>query len=141
MKAVCTTLGCCAAAAAPTAGAELPLALEVPLLALVLWFVSASPFASWACAWVWWVGVRCWRSALEAVRLGGPMAEVEDAGMMSIGSRGGASEELEEGRMGIDLCMFGLESPENGLRRASATDAIEWDAAGKDDSNVEVLGC
>lgn len=58
------------------------------------------------------------------------MAEVED-GVMSIGSRGGASEELEEGRMGIDLCMFGLWSPENGLLRASATEAIEWRRGGE----------
>lgn len=58
------------------------------------------------------------------------MVEVED-GVMSIGSRGGASEELEEGRMGIDLCMFGLWSPENGLRRASATEAMVWRHGGE----------
>lgn len=57
------------------------------------------------------------------------MAEVED-GVMSIGSRGGASEELDEGRMGMDLCMFGLWSPENGLRRASATEAMVWSRGG-----------
>ena len=58
------------------------------------------------------------------------MAEVED-GVMSIGSRGGASEELEEGRMGMDLCMFGLWSAENGLRRASATEAMVWSRGGE----------
>lgn len=57
------------------------------------------------------------------------MAEDED-GVMSMGSRGGASEELEEGRMGMDLCMFGLWSPENGLRRASATEAMVWGRGG-----------
>lgn len=58
------------------------------------------------------------------------MAEV-DEGVMSIGSRGGASEELEDGRMGMDLCMFGLWSPENGLRRASATEAMLWRRGGE----------
>lgn len=58
------------------------------------------------------------------------MAEVED-GVMSIGSRGGASEELDEGKMGMDLCMFGLWSPENGLRRASATEAMVWRRSGE----------
>lgn len=74
------------------------------------------------------------------------MAEVEDGdGVMSIGSRGGASEELEleEGRMGIDLCMFELWlwSPENGLRRASATEAMMvWSGArGGEQCNVEVV--
>ncbi len=87
------------------------------------------------------MGVRC-RSAVGAVRLGGPIAEV-DEGVTSIGSRGGASEELEEGSMGIDLCMFGLWSPENGLRRASATDAmwVETQRGKVGGSNVEVLGC
>lgn len=58
------------------------------------------------------------------------MAEV-DEGVMSIGSRGGASDELEDGRMGMDLCMFGLWSPENGLRRASATEAMLWRRGGE----------
>lgn len=132
MKAVCTTLGCCAAAAAPTAGAEEPLPLGVLLwLPLLLLLLSESPFAAWACACVWCVGVRCCRSVLGAARLGGPMAEV-DEGVRSIGSRGGASEELDEGRMGMDRCMFGLWSPENGLRRASATDAMVWRRGGDD---------
>src|SRR5690242_1525585 len=125
MKAVCTTFGCCAAAAAPTAGAGLPVPLPFGvlwLLLLLLWWwlllllllLSVSPFAKWDCACVWCVGVRCCRSVVGAARLGGPMAEV-DEGVRSIGSRGGASAELEEGRMGMDLCMFGLCSPENGL--------------------------
>ena len=58
------------------------------------------------------------------------MAEV-DEGVMSIGSRGGASDELEDGRMGMDLCMLGLWSPENGLRRASATEAMLWRRGGE----------
>jgi hypothetical protein len=59
-----------------------------------------------------------------------------DEGVMSMGSRGGASVEPEEGRMGIDLCILELcGSGEKGLRRASATDAImaarlAWRAAG-----------
>lgn len=120
INAVWTTLGCCAAAAAPTAGAELPL--------LFCALLSESPFANWLCACVWCVGVRCWRSVLGAVRLGGPMAEVED-GVMSMRSCGGASEP-EDGRMGMERCMFGLLSPENGLLRASATEAIEWRRGG-----------
>lgn len=99
MKAVCTTLGCCAAAAAPTAGAEEPLGEVFP----------ESPFAR----------------SFAVVRsvLGGPIDEVE-VGVMSIGSRGGASVEPDEGRMGIDLCKLGLcGSGEKGLRR-SATEAI-----------------
>jgi hypothetical protein len=58
------------------------------------------------------------------------MVDVE-LGVMSMGSRGGASVELDEGRMGIDLCRFGFEfefgvcaSAAKGLRRASATEAI-----------------
>ena len=55
--------------------------------------------------------------------VGGPI--VDGVGVMSMGSRGGASDELEEGRMGIDLCRFGLRgSPEKGLLRASATEAM-----------------
>lgn len=46
---------------------------------------------------------------------------------MSIGSRGGASVEAEDGRMGIDLCRLGLwGSGEKGLLRAS-TEAIMAD--------------
>jgi hypothetical protein len=87
-----------AAAAAPTAGAD-----ELPLGDVC----SMSPF------------VRPWSSPL----LGGPI-EVE-VGVMSMGSRGGASVEPEDGRMGMDLCRFGLcGSGEKGLLRASATDAI-----------------
>jgi hypothetical protein len=87
MKAVWTTLGPfeAAAAAAPTAGAE-----ELPLGDVC----SISPF------------IRPGSFAL----LGGPI-EVEE-GVISMGSlslsRGGASVEPEDGRMGMDLCRFGL---------------------------------
>lgn len=115
MKAVWITLGCCAAAAAPTAGAVLPLGEVLPV----------SPFSDWAC------GCECaWceplRSAPAPLSEGGPM-EVEGEGVMSIGSRGGggASVELDEGRMGIDLCKFApWGSAWKGLRRASATEAM-----------------
>ena len=91
-----------AAAAAPTAGVE-----ELPLGDMF----PASAF------------VRAWSFAV----VGGPI-EV-DVGVMSMGSlslsRGGASVEPEEGRMGMDLWRFGLwGSGEKGLLRASATEAI-----------------
>lgn len=57
------------------------------------------------------------------------MAEVED-GVMSMRSCGGTSEP-DDGRMGMERCMFGLWSPENGLLRASATEAIEWRRSGE----------
>jgi hypothetical protein len=76
-------LGCCAAAAAPTAGAALLLGDVFP----------ESPFPS-LCDWDW--------NELVPLRSdGGPI--VDEAGVMSMGSRGGASVEPEEGRMGIDL--------------------------------------
>jgi hypothetical protein len=105
MKAVWTTLGCCAAAAAPTAGAALPLGDVFP----------ESAFPS-LCDWGW--------NELVPLRsVGGPI--VDGVGVMSMGSRGGASVEPEEGRMGIDLWRVGLcGSAEKGLRRASATDAM-----------------
>ena len=88
MKAVWTTLGCCAAAAAPTAGAVLPLGGEV---------FSESPFPS-LCDGSW--------NETDWVRsLGGPM--VDDEGVMSMGSRDAASLGLDEGRIGIDLCRLG----------------------------------
>lgn len=63
--------------------------------------------------------VRPWSSPL----LGGPI-EVE-VGVISMGSRGGASVEAEDGRIGMDLCRFGLcGSGEKGLLRASATEAM-----------------
>jgi len=77
------------------------------------------------------------RSALEPFRVGGPIDDV-GGGEMSMGSRGGASVEPEDGRIGIDLCRVGLcGSGENGLRRASATDAIM--ASGE--REVVVLRC
>lgn len=98
------TLGCWAAAAAPTVGARLPLGDVVP----------ASPLRS---------------APLSA---GGPMAEGA-VGARSMGSRGGARVEADEGRMGIGLCRLGLglglwarawASAAKGLRRASATEAM-----------------
>lgn len=117
-------MGCCAAAAAPTAGAELPLGEVLP----------ESPFVR-ACSWMVLL-----RSALEQFIVGGP---IEDGGVgeTSMGSRGGASVEPEDGRIGIDLWRLGLcGSGENGLRRASATEAI---MAGGDceRGGVEMLGC
>jgi hypothetical protein len=111
MKAVWTTFGCCAAAAAPTAGALLPLGDVFP----------ESPLASLCdCEWNGLVPLRSWGGQFS---VGGPM--VDGVGVMSMGSRGGASDELEEGRMGIDLWRFGLcGSPEKGLLRASATEAM-----------------
>jgi hypothetical protein len=107
MKAVCTTLGWFAAAAAPTAGAELPLGDVFPMSPLARPCSGALP-----------------RSAGGQFMVGGPMEDV-DEGVMSMGSRGGASVEPDEGRMGIDLCRLELcGSGEKGLRRASATDAI-----------------
>jgi hypothetical protein len=101
MKAVCTNLGCCeaAAAAAPTAEATPPFGDVFP---------ESVPF----------------RSELGQLIVGGPMDDV-DVGVMSMGSRGGASVAPEDGRMGIDLCRLELcGSGEKGLRRASATEAI-----------------
>jgi hypothetical protein len=68
--------------------------------------------------------------------VGGPMDDV-DVGVMSMGSRGGASVEPDEGRMGIDLCRPELcGSGEKGLRRASATDAIiaAWAGGGQQEA-------
>jgi hypothetical protein len=98
------TLGCWAAAAAPTAGAE-----EVPLGDVL----PESPFVDWLCdcdcdcdcECVWAVPLR---STLEPFRVGGPMV-VAEVGVMSMGSRGGGARvELEEGRMGMDLWRLGL---------------------------------
>lgn len=77
------------------------------------------------------------RSEPEPLSVGGPIDE-DGVGEMSMGSRGGASVEPEDGRIGIDLCRLGLwGSGENGLRRASATDAIMADGY----RGVVVLGC
>lgn len=112
MKAVWTTLGCWAAAAAPT-GVALPL----PLASLV----SASPLAGCSCC----VPLR---SPTGLLRSGGPMVGRVEAGVMSMGSRGGVRcvALLEEGRMGMDLCSpWWWASAAKGLRRASATEAME----------------
>lgn len=86
-------MGCCAAAAAPTAGAAFALGEVLP----------ESVLAS-----------RCecdWKALTPLRSVGGPMVEAE-VGVMSMASRsrsrGGASVELDEGRMGIDLWRFGL---------------------------------
>ena len=71
-----------------------------------------------------WLCEVPFRSKVGQFRVGGPIAEV-DAGVMSMGSRGGARVELEEGRIGMDLWRVWLcGSGEKGLRRASATDAM-----------------
>lgn len=119
MKAVWTTFGCWAAAAAPTAGAAFPLGDVLP--------ESVVPsLCAWDCAWDWkgpW-GVRS--VAGGALMAGGPMAD-EVEGVTSMGSLGGASVEADEGRMGMDLWSLGLRaSVEKGVERASATDAIAW---------------
>jgi hypothetical protein len=99
-------LGCCAAAAAPTAGAALPLGDVFP----------ESPFPS-LCDWGW-------KEPVPLRSVGGPIVD-DDVGVMSMGSLGGASVEPDEGRMGIDLWRLGLcGSAEKGLRRASATEAM-----------------
>lgn len=54
----------------------------------------------------WFSGVLL-RSVEAPLRVGGPMEE-DEVGVMSMGSRGGARDELDEGRMGIERCMFGL---------------------------------
>jgi hypothetical protein len=111
-------LGWFAAAAAPTAGAELPLGDVLPISAF------ARPWSD-----------AVFRSVVGQLIVGGPMDDV-DVGVMSMGSRGGASVAPEEGRMGMALCRLELcGSGEKGLRRASATDAImaawrAWRAAG-----------
>lgn len=80
-----------------------------------------SPFVDWFNGWF---GSVEFRSRFAQLRLGGPMEGV-GVGEMSMGSRGGASMELEDGRMGIDLCRLELcGSGEKGLRRASATEAM-----------------
>ena len=119
MKAVWTTFGCWAAAAAPTAGAAFPLGDVLP--------ESVAPsLCAWDCAWDWkgpW-GVRS--VAGGPLMAGGPMAD-EVEGVTSMGSLGGASVEEDEGRMGMDLWSLGLRaSAEKGVERASATEAIAW---------------
>jgi hypothetical protein len=131
MKAVWTTFGCWAAAAAPTAGAVLPLGDVLPESV-----VPSLCACDCACACDW-KGPGWLRSeAGGQLMAGGPMEEVVDVvvvvvveGVMSMGSRGGASVEADEGRMGMDLWSLGLcASAAKGLERASATDAM----AGRD---------
>lgn len=66
------------------------------------------------------------RSPTGLLSTGGPIDGIVD-GVMSIGSRGGVKDELEdEGSIGMDLCMAEpWGSAEKGLRRMeSAVDAI-----------------
>jgi hypothetical protein len=73
--------------------------------------------------------------------VGGPIVDAE-VGVMSMGSRGGARVELDEGRMGMDLWRVGLcGSAEKGLRRASATEVMAWVGIVESGREVEVLGC
>lgn len=86
MNAVWTTLGCCAAAAAPIAGTEPPF---IPLL--------SSPCVFWMPPFL---------SATGLLRIGGPMTGSVD-GVMSMASRGGVRVEDpdEDGRIGMALCI------------------------------------
>lgn len=80
------------------------------------------------------------RSVEGALSEGGPMAEVE-VGVMSMGSRGGASVELDEGRMGMERWRLGLcGSGEKGLRRASATEAMAAVDSVESGNRVGTLG-
>lgn len=115
IKAVWTTFGCCAAAAAPTGGARLPLDMGVGVGETLSRSLSVPAL---------WLGSVPFRSAAELFRVGGPMEGAPD-GVMSMASRGGASDEPDEGRMGMDLWRLGwCGSGEKGLRRASATEAM-----------------
>ena len=64
-------------------------------------------------------------------------------GVMSMGSRGGVSvDELDEGRMGMDLCSpWWCGSAEKGLRRASATEAMAALDGAQASLAAETLGC
>ena len=106
MKAVWTTLGCWAAAAAPTAGVDAPFD---PF--------SISPFVCEAIPIL---------SPTGLLNMGGPI-EGSVAGVTSIGSRGGVrfDELADDGRMGMDLCIpWAWWSVEKGLWRISAADAM-----------------
>jgi len=81
------------------------------------------------------------RSAGGQFMVGGPIVDVVVVGVMSMGSRGGARVEPDEGRMGIDLCRLGLwGSAAKGLRRASATEAMARAEIVESRRGVEVLG-
>lgn len=84
IKAVWTTFGCCAAAAAPIAGPPLP-------------FATGSGSQPGMC-------VPPLRSAPGLLSRGGPITVLPD-GVTSIGSRGGVRDDPveDDGKMGIDL--------------------------------------
>ena len=86
MRAVWTTFGCWAAAAAPMAGADEPLGVPTH---------SGSPFACWPMPFL---------SPTGLLRMGGPIVGMVDE-VRSMGSRGGVSVEapVDDGRMGMDL--------------------------------------
>jgi hypothetical protein len=87
MNAVWTTFGCCAAAAAPTAGPDVPFVVALSGSVVLVWFV---PFLS----------------AAGLLKTGGPIEGTAD-GVISIGSRGGVSvaDAVDEGSIGMDLCI------------------------------------
>jgi hypothetical protein len=96
INAVCTTFGCCVAAAAPTAGTDVPFVVD-----------SYSPFVG---------GPLSVTGLLSA---GGPIEVVAVLeGVMSIGSFALGIGELpeEEGRMGMALRPFGAKGSVKGLR-------------------------
>jgi hypothetical protein len=101
MKAVWTTLGCWAAAAAPTAGALLPFVVG-----------SESPLAACALALLLLL-----RSVTGLLSDGGPMGGGAD-GVTSIGSLAvdDSDSDEEEGRMGMFLWM--LEAKWSGVRKS-----------------------
>ena len=95
IKAVCTTLGCCVAAAAPTAGADVPFVVG-----------SYSPLVGGP------------RSVTGLLNAGGPIDVVALEGVMSMGSLALGMGELpeEEGRIGMALRPFGAKGSVKGLR-------------------------
>lgn len=115
MNAVCTTFGCCVAAAAPTADAVGPFVFD-----------SWSPFVI-PCD----NGPRL-RSVTGLLNAGGLIVDVDViagvcVGVMSIGSTAAGLGELfaeDEGRIGIDLRLPEAKGSVNGLRDISAVAAI-----------------
>lgn len=108
INAVCTTFGCWAAAAAPTAGAMFPLGIG-----------SYSPFV---------VCTFAVRSATGLLRgAGGPIVVVVAlVGVMSIGSTAECIGEFDadEGRIGIVFWMLEANGSVNGLRCDSVVAAM-----------------
>lgn len=142
MKAVCTTLGCCAAAAAPRPGPLLLLVEPFPLVLFApdeLALDGAALLALLPC----WLLVELgfsgsdWFPPLRSrAGLGwdGGAVEVVFEGVTSIGSpagAGGVNDEAadDDGRIGMVLCIPGASaSAEKGLRRTDS--ALEAMVAG-----------